>query len=80
MKVCMFIDLREVERLGLKHLRIQKALEEYRRGGCSLAYAAQQAGISIREMIPLAYANGIEPRFDPAWLEMEPSLEQATRL
>lgn len=40
-------ERQQVIRLGLKHLRIQKALEEYRRGGYSLAYAAQQAGIFI---------------------------------
>ena len=39
-----------------------KALQAYKRGEGSLAYAARQAGISLREMIPLAYAHGLTPK------------------
>lgn len=41
---------------------VRNALEAYRRGEGSLAHAARQAGISLREMIPLAYAHGLEPK------------------
>jgi transposase InsO family protein len=53
---------REVLVLGLREWRVRKALESYRRGEGSLAHAAHQAGVTLREMIPLAYAHGIEPK------------------
>ncbi|HEV2855168.1 MAG TPA: hypothetical protein VHC97_20405 [Thermoanaerobaculia bacterium] len=65
--------------LGLREWRIRKALQAYKRGEVSLAYAAQQAGVSLREMIPLAYAHGLVPRVDPADLEIS-DLEAASRL
>jgi predicted HTH domain antitoxin len=52
--------------LGLREWKVRKALEAYQRGEGSLAYAAQQAGVSLREMIPLAYAHGVTPRIDNA--------------
>lgn len=52
----------EVLVLGLREWRIRKALDAYRRGEGSLAYAARQAGVSLREMIPLAYAHGLAPK------------------
>src|SRR5713226_8890694 len=58
--------------LGLREWRVRQALDAYRRGEGSLAYAAQQAGISLREMIPLAYAHGLTPKVDPAWLSPGP--------
>jgi hypothetical protein len=51
---------------GLREWRIRRALENYRQGVGSLAFAAHQAGISLREMIPLAYAHGLEPESEPA--------------
>ncbi len=54
-------ERQEVLVLGLREWRIRKALEAYRRGEGSLGYAAHQAGISLREMIPLAYAHGLAP-------------------
>jgi predicted HTH domain antitoxin len=47
---------------GLREWRVNKALQAYKRGEGSLAYAARQAGISLREMIPLAYAHGLTPK------------------
>jgi hypothetical protein len=70
----------EVLALGLRQWRIQQALDAYRRGHGSLAYAAQQAGISIREMISQAYAHGLTPDVDPAWLSDSLTLEQAAEL
>ena len=58
-------DRQRVLELGMKQWRVQHALEAYRRGEGSLAYAAQQAGVSLREMIPLAYAFGLSPKIDP---------------
>jgi len=58
----------------------KKALEEYRQGDCSLAYAAKQAGVSLWEMIPFAYAYGLSPRVDPDLLEADLTLEQVAQL
>jgi hypothetical protein len=55
-------------------------LEDYRRGHGTLAYAAEQAGVSLREMIPLAYAYGLTPRIDPDWLSGPLSLDEAANL
>jgi hypothetical protein len=65
-------DRQAVLALGLREWRVRQALDGYRRGEGSLAYAAQQAGVSLREMIPLAYAHGLAPRVDPAWLTGDP--------
>lgn len=73
-------EQQEIVRLGLVQWRVRKALEEYRQGGCSLAYAAKQAGIPLREMIPFAYAYGLEPRFDEKLLQGDLTLEQAAQL
>lgn len=70
----------EVLALGLQQWRIRQALEAYRQGEGTLAYAAQRAGISIRQIIPLAYAYGLTPKVDAAWLSEELSLDQAALL
>ncbi len=57
-------SLSEVLKLGLKQLKIEKAIKRFKEGGMSLAKAAELAGISIREMIPVAYAHGLEPKYD----------------
>jgi hypothetical protein len=72
-------DRQQVLALGLREWRIRKALQAYKRGEGSLAHAAQQAGVSLREMIPLAYAHGLVPKVDPADLEIS-DLEAASRL
>ena len=58
---------------GLREWRIDKALQAYRRGEGSLAYAARQAGITLREMIPMAYAHGLVPKVEPGDLEISES-------
>jgi hypothetical protein len=70
----------EVLAIGLQQWRVRQALEAYRRGEGTLAYAAQQAGVSIRQIIPLAYAYGLSPKVDPAWLSDELSVDQASQL
>lgn len=67
-----------VVELGLREWRIRQALESYRQGAGSLAYAARQAGVSLREMIPLAYAHGLQPKTAPAGHEGDD--EQLSRL
>jgi hypothetical protein len=52
--------------LGLREWKVRKALEAYGRGEGSLAHAAHVAGVSLREMIPLAYAHGLTPRAEGA--------------
>lgn len=52
---------REIITLGLQQWRVRKALEKYHRGECTLAFAAQDAGVTLREIVPLAYAYGLEP-------------------
>ncbi len=64
---------------GLREWRVNKALQAYKRGEGSLAYAARQAGLSLREMIPLAYAHGLTPKVDPAD-DLEISESQAALL
>ena len=74
-------EQRQVLELGLRELRIRKALDGFRRKEGSLAFAARKAGISLREMIPLAYAHGLEPDADPDLLQAEAlSVEQASEL
>lgn len=58
------IERQEVVVLGLREWRIRRALDAYQRGEGSLAFAAHQAGVSLREMIPLAHAHGVTPRSD----------------
>lgn len=75
------VEQRQVLELGLRELSIRRALAAYREGHGSLAFAARQAGISLREMIPLAYAHGIEPRLGAEPADDQPlTLEQATNL
>ena len=38
---------REIITLGLRQWRVRRALEKYRRGECTLAFAAQDAGITM---------------------------------
>lgn len=70
----------ELLTIGLQHWRIRQALDAYRRGQGTLAYAAQQAGVSVRQIIPLAYAYGLTPPVDPGWLSGDLSLDQAAEL
>jgi predicted HTH domain antitoxin len=73
-------SLFEILKLGLKQLKIERALEHYKKGGVSLARVAELAGIPIRQMIPIAYAHGLEPKYDESLLESELSPETARTL
>lgn len=70
----------EVLRLGLREWKILKALEAYRKGEGTLAYAAHRAGISLWEIGAVAYAHGLDPDLDPRLLEGEMTLERASLL
>jgi len=70
----------QVLELGLRYWRVHEALEAYRQGQGSLAYAAEQAGVSIREIVPLAYASGLVPKVDEDWLTGPLTLERAGEL
>lgn len=59
-------EQQKVVALGIREWRIRKALEAYKQGEGSMAHAARQAGVSLREMIPLAYAYGLEPKAEPS--------------
>ncbi len=65
-----------VVELGLREWHIVEALTAYQHGEGTLAYAAERAGVSLREMILAARARGITPPAESAPL----SLEAAARL
>ncbi len=56
---------------GLHALKIERALDQYARGGISFGAAAQQAGISQSELARHAYARGMEPPFSDETLAEE---------
>ena len=63
--------LRSVVELGLREWRIEQALEAYQRGEGTLAYAAERAGVTLREMIVAARARGITPQVESSSLTLE---------
>lgn len=52
--------LKELVILGRKQYLLQKQLEEYRKGKCSIDKAAQIVGITIPEMMQEAVKEGIK--------------------
>lgn len=70
----------QILELGLKEWRVRRALEAYRTGGGTLAHAAAEEGISLREMIPLAFAHGLAPRIDERWFTEPLSPDSASLL
>ena len=52
-------SLCEILKLGLEQFRIGRVINRYKKGGVSLAKAAELAGISIREIVSIAYASGL---------------------
>ena len=56
--------LQEIVQLGIQQIKIRRALDLYKSSNVSLGYAAQQMGVSKRELIIAARAQGIEPPFD----------------
>jgi hypothetical protein len=56
---------------GLYALKIERALDQYARGGISFGSSAQQAGVSQSELARHAYARGMEPPFSAETLAEE---------
>ncbi len=56
---------------GLQALKIERALDQYARGGISFGAAAQQAGISQSELARHAYSRDMEPPFSDETLAEE---------
>ncbi|MBI4716083.1 MAG: UPF0175 family protein, partial [Nitrospirae bacterium] len=69
-----------VIKLGITHYKVEQALKEYKKGKITLAKAAELAGLSIREIIPLAYAYGLEPKFEESSLTEEMTPQKAAAL
>ena len=63
--------VKELVLLGLAQLKIQEALEFYKRGIVSFGRAAEIAGISQRELVRHARANAIRPHWDEEMLREE---------
>ena len=55
--------------IGLREMRIEKALMLLRKGGPSVWKAAEIAELPLREMIEEARARGVEPRVTDEILE-----------
>jgi hypothetical protein len=53
--------LLELLERGLREMKIDRALNLYRRGGISFGATAERAGISQSELARHAYARGLEP-------------------
>lgn len=63
--------LGELLLLGLSQIKAQEALYLYERGLVSFGRAAELAGLSQKELIRQARANGIEPRWSEKMVEEE---------
>jgi len=57
--------------LGLREVKVERALERYARGCMSFGAAAAQAGVSETELSRFAYARGMEPLFSAETLAEE---------
>ena len=55
-------EIRQLFLIGLREMRIEKALILLRKGDISVWKAAKIAGLSLREMIKEARKRGVEPR------------------
>lgn len=64
-------QLEEIFRIGIKQIKIEKALHPYNEGKISLAKAAELADISLSEMMMQASARGLEPLYDKKMIEEE---------
>ena len=64
-------QLKEILRIGIKQMKIEKALHSYREGNISIAKAAELADISLSEMIMQASARGLKPLYDEKMIEEE---------
>ena len=70
----------KILKLWLKQFRIERVIKRYKKSGVSLAKSVEMAGISIREMISIAYAHGLEPKYDQSLVESKITPEVVVNL
>lgn len=64
-------QLREIIQMGIKQMKIERALHLFEEGKISMGKAAESAGISLREMMLQASARGIKSTYDRQMMEEE---------
>ena len=64
-------QIEEILRIGIKQMKIEKALHSYKEGKISIAKAAELAHISLSEMMMQASARGLNPLYDKKMVEEE---------
>ena len=64
-------QLKEIIEMGIKQMKIEKALHLFKEGKISIARAAEVAGISLREMMLQVAARGIKPMYDQQMVKEE---------
>lgn len=64
-------NLKEIIETGIKQVKIEKALQQFKEGNISIAKAAELASISLREMMLQASARGMTPHYDKEMIEEE---------
>ena len=62
-------ELRQLFLIGLREMRVEKAIVMLRKGDISVGKAAKLAGLSLREMIEEARRRGVEPRVTDEMIE-----------
>lgn len=65
------VQLEEIFRMGMKQIKIEKALHSYDEGKISLAKAAELADIPLSEIMMQASARGLKPLYDKKMREEE---------
>lgn len=64
-------SLKEILEMGIKQMKIEKALQSFKERKISLARAAALADIPLCEMMLQASARGIKPAYDQEMIEEE---------
>lgn len=64
-------QLEEIIRIGIKQMKIERALHLYEKREISMAKAAELADIPLSEMMTQASARGLKPLIDKKMIEEE---------
>ncbi|KYK31456.1 MAG: hypothetical protein AYK19_03675 [Theionarchaea archaeon DG-70-1] len=64
-------NLKEILEMGIKQMKIEKALQSFKERKISLAKAAELADIPLSEMMLQASARGIKPIYDQEMIDEE---------
>jgi predicted HTH domain antitoxin len=64
-------NLSELLRLGLREVKMEQSLALFKKGDFSLWKAARMAGVSLREMMQYAAAQGLQPVVDEETIQEE---------